>query len=125
MDYNIPFFLPSYPPLGFFSPQPLPHELKILTVTTSGDYRYGVFCGQLAIKKGMRFGPYTGRVVGLEEMSQNSLQSESLWEVSNLYPLIMSRFFNPLFIFAFTFIRSLLMAVCDTASMERQTKKTG
>lgn len=59
----------------------LPHELKLLTISTSGHSHYGVFCGHLTIKDGTRFGPYTGRIVCPEEMNFGSLKSESLWEV--------------------------------------------
>lgn len=72
------FFLPSVL-LPFY---PVPHQLKLLTVAMSGGgFRYGVFCGPQPIKEGMCFGPYTGSIVCLDELSSSSFQSESLWEV--------------------------------------------
>lgn len=62
----------------------LPHELKIVKILSAGNPRYGVFCGQLRIKKGMRFGPYTGSIVCPEEMATGSVQREFLWEVKYL-----------------------------------------
>ena len=57
--------------------------MKLLKVQTAGSSRYGVFCGQLRINKGMRFGPYTGSIVCPEEMATGSVQGEFLWEVKN------------------------------------------
>ena len=70
----------------------LPHELKILKVSTAGNPRYGVYCGQLRIKSGMRFGPYTGSIVCPEKMAAGSVQREFLWEVK--YLRLLSRLFN-------------------------------
>ena len=70
----------------------LPHELKIVKVSTAGKPRYGVYCGQLHIKKGMRFGPYTGSIVCPETMAIGSVQREFLWEVKHLR--LLSRLFN-------------------------------
>ena len=62
--------------------QALPHDLRLFKVATPGSLRYGVFCGQLPIRKGTRFGPYTGSVVRLEE--RGSVQNEYMWEVRDL-----------------------------------------
>lgn len=62
--------------------QALPHDLRLFKVATPGSLRYGVFCGQLPIRKGTRFGPYTGSVVRLEQ--RDSVQSEFMWEVRDL-----------------------------------------
>ncbi|KAL9962413.1 hypothetical protein ACROYT_G031514 [Oculina patagonica] len=66
---------------GCFPTLSLPHELKLLQVSTAGKLRYGVFCGQLRIKEGMRFGPYTGSIVCPLEMAISSVQREFLWEI--------------------------------------------
>ena len=70
----------------------LPHELMIVKVSTAGKPRYGVYCGQLHIKKGMRFGPYTGSIVCPQTMAIGSVQREFLWEVKHLR--LLSRLFN-------------------------------
>lgn len=69
----------------------LPHELKMVRVSSAGSPRYGVYCGQLRIKKGMRFGPYTGSIVCPEKMATSSVQREFLWEVK--YLRLLSRLF--------------------------------
>ena len=71
------------PSQGARSPYTLANKLKLLTVEHCGYLRYGVFCGQLTIKEGMRFGPYTGSIVCPDEISSSRQQGESLWEVRN------------------------------------------
>ena len=66
----------------------LPHELSIVKVPTAGNPRYGVYCGQLRIKKGMRFGPFTGSIVCPEKMATGSVRREFLWEVKYLRLLL-------------------------------------
>lgn len=64
---------------SWLSRQALPHDLQLFKVATPGSLRYGVFCGQLPIRKGLRFGPYTGSIVCLEQ--KGFVQSEFLWEI--------------------------------------------
>ena len=78
------FCLFVFYPKGCVLSKSLPHELKIVKVSNAGSPRYGVYCGQLCIKKGMRFGPYTGSIVCPEEMATGSVQREFLWEVKYL-----------------------------------------
>lgn len=68
---------------GSFRPVPAAqHELKLLKVKeNSGNLHYGVFCGQLTIKEGMRFCPYTGNIVCPDKIKSTALQREPLWEV--------------------------------------------
>ena len=63
--------------------QSLPEGVKIIETILMGVSHYGVFCSEKMIKKGTRFGPFTGRNIAPDDIFTLSDTSYT-WEVSIL-----------------------------------------
>ena len=63
--------------------QSLPESIKIIETILMGVSHYGVFCSEKVIKKGTRFGPFTGRNIAPGDIFTLSDTSYT-WEVSAL-----------------------------------------
>lgn len=61
--------------------QSLPEGIKIIETILLGVSHYGVFCSEKMIKKGTRFGPFTGRNIAPNDIFTLSDTSYT-WEVS-------------------------------------------
>lgn len=61
--------------------QSLPEGIKIIETILMGVSHYGVFCSEKMIKKGTRFGPFTGRNIAPTDIFTLSDTSYT-WEVS-------------------------------------------
>ena len=61
--------------------QSLPEGIKIIETILMGVSHYGVFCSEKVIKKGTRFGPFTGRNILPDDIFTLSDTSYT-WEVS-------------------------------------------
>lgn len=61
--------------------QSLPEGVKIIETILMGVSHYGVFCSEKMIKKGTRFGPFTGRNIAPDDIFTLSDTSYT-WEVS-------------------------------------------
>ena len=61
--------------------QSLPEGIKIIETILMGVSHYGVFCSDKLIKKGTRFGPFTGRNILPDDISTLGDTSYT-WEVS-------------------------------------------
>lgn len=61
--------------------QSLPDGIKIIETILMGVSHYGVFCSGGMIKKGKRFGPFTGRNIPPQDIFKLSDTSYT-WEVS-------------------------------------------
>ena len=61
--------------------QTLPDGIKIIETILMGVSHYGVFCSGGVIKKGKRFGPFTGRNIPPQDIFKLSDTSYT-WEVS-------------------------------------------
>lgn len=61
--------------------QSLPEGIKIIETILMGVSHYGVFCSEKMIKKGTRFGPFTGRSIAPNDIFTLSDTSYT-WEVS-------------------------------------------
>jgi hypothetical protein len=59
----------------------LPEGIKIIETILMGVSHYGVFCSEKIIKKGTRFGPFTGRNIAPDDIFTLSDTSYT-WEVS-------------------------------------------
>ena len=60
----------------------LPEGIKIVETLLMGVSHYGVFCSEKPIKKGTRFGPFTGRNVQPKDIFA-LYDTAYTWEVSN------------------------------------------
>jgi hypothetical protein len=61
--------------------QSLPEGIKIIETILMGVSHYGVFCSGKVIKKGTRFGPFTGRNILPDDIFTLN-DTSYMWEVS-------------------------------------------
>lgn len=62
----------------------LPEGIKIVETLLMGVSHYGVFCSEQPIKKGTRFGPFTGRSIPPKDIFTLS-DTAYTWEVSKVF----------------------------------------
>ena len=58
----------------------LPEGLKLIETVLPGMHHFGLFCSHRMFPKGTRFGPYTGNIVGTEDVL--TMDRGDNWEVS-------------------------------------------